>query len=169
MQRIFATFIIFFSSCSFLGSPATRTPQSQSEKDWRRDIIQESQDHLDKPFIWNTNGPDSFDCSGFVHYVLKKVLGPDMFPVAYDLSIIKQQTKKNYRSQALYFSELIQKKGGAIDCRDAKEADLIFFRAKEAQRPNHIGIIVDPRRKTFVTAQGKKIGVKIHTYQKDSY
>jgi cell wall-associated NlpC family hydrolase len=169
MRRSFAAFFILLSSCTFLSPSLKRSPQSFSEKDWRRDIIEESKDHLTKPFIWDTNGPDSFDCSGFVHYVLKKVLGPNLFPVPYDLALIKKQSKKSYKSQAVYFSELIQKKGGAIDCSDAKEGDIVFFSAKEAKRPNHIGIIVDPRRKTFIAAQGKKIGVQIHTYKEDSY
>lgn len=37
------------------------------------EVLKEAQKHLGKPYVWGANGPDSFDCSGFVSYVFKQV------------------------------------------------------------------------------------------------
>ena len=34
--------------------------------------------HLDKPYVYATAGPDTFDCSGFVCYCYKKVYGIEL-------------------------------------------------------------------------------------------
>jgi cell wall-associated NlpC family hydrolase len=34
-------------------------------------MMEEAQKHLGKPYIWSHSGPNSFDCSGFIHYVLR--------------------------------------------------------------------------------------------------
>lgn len=36
------------------------------------DVINEAKKHLGKPYVWGAAGPNSFDCSGYVSYVLKK-------------------------------------------------------------------------------------------------
>jgi len=33
-------------------------------------ILTEAMRHLGKPYVWGAQGPNSFDCSGFIHYVL---------------------------------------------------------------------------------------------------
>lgn len=35
-------------------------------------IITEAKLHLGKPYVWGTQGPNTFDCSGFVYYVYNK-------------------------------------------------------------------------------------------------
>jgi cell wall-associated NlpC family hydrolase len=35
-------------------------------------MLTEAQKHLGKPYVWGTAGPDSFDCSGYVSYVLSQ-------------------------------------------------------------------------------------------------
>ena len=37
------------------------------------EFIEDCKKHLRKPYIYGANGPDSFDCSGFVQFVLKDV------------------------------------------------------------------------------------------------
>ena len=44
------------------------------------DVINEAKKHLGKPYVWGAAGPNSFDCSGYVSYVLKQTglsLGAD--------------------------------------------------------------------------------------------
>lgn len=44
------------------------------------EVINEAKKHVGKPYVWGANGPNSFDCSGFVSYVLKQTglsLGAD--------------------------------------------------------------------------------------------
>lgn len=35
-------------------------------------LMEESQKHLGKPYVFGAKGPDSFDCSGFVCYSLRE-------------------------------------------------------------------------------------------------
>jgi murein DD-endopeptidase MepM/ murein hydrolase activator NlpD len=35
-------------------------------------IMEEAMRHLGKPYVWGASGPNSFDCSGFVWYVLRQ-------------------------------------------------------------------------------------------------
>lgn len=37
-------------------------------------IVQEAKKHIGKPYIWGAQGPNSFDCSGFIYYVYKKAI-----------------------------------------------------------------------------------------------
>ncbi|MCU0588484.1 MAG: NlpC/P60 family protein [Syntrophobacteraceae bacterium] len=39
----------------------------------RVDFIEYCKEHLGKPYIWGSNGPDSFDCSGFAQVVLARL------------------------------------------------------------------------------------------------
>src|SRR5690606_5919094 len=36
------------------------------------DIVNAARQHLGKPYIWGANGPNAFDCSGLVYYVLNQ-------------------------------------------------------------------------------------------------
>lgn len=38
-------------------------------------LVKEARQHIGKPYVHATAGPNTFDCSGFVHYVVKKVTG----------------------------------------------------------------------------------------------
>lgn len=38
-------------------------------------IVAEAMKHLGKPYVYATHGPNSFDCSGFVHYCVKQATG----------------------------------------------------------------------------------------------
>ncbi|MBD7910261.1 NlpC/P60 family protein [Clostridium cibarium] len=47
------------------------TPTETSEQK----VINEAMKHLGKPYVYNTTGPDTFDCSGFTSYVYRHALG----------------------------------------------------------------------------------------------
>jgi hypothetical protein len=38
-------------------------------------MVTEAYKHVGKPYVWATHGPDTFDCSGLVHYVVLQVTG----------------------------------------------------------------------------------------------
>jgi cell wall-associated NlpC family hydrolase len=127
-------------------------------------LIEESRLHLGKPYRWDQSGPDAFDCSGFVYYVLKKSLGADRFPLSYALG-----TMKGYRSQSVFYRDQLRKSGAAIDCRQAKPGDIVFFSPLQKGENNHIGIVTDPTNQVFITAQGRRAGVAEHSYSEGSY
>ena len=141
----------------------------QAAQTLRNKILTEAELHLGQPYVWDQAGPNGFDCSGFVHYVLKSVL-KDAFPVKYKLSEIPA----TYKNQSIYFRDLLEQAHARIDCRDAKPADIIFFPAppfpdfgQPKPPPNHIGFIKDVHFEEFITAQSTKYGVATKPYGRD--
>jgi len=55
--------------------------------DLRRKAIEIAFSHYGKPYRWGGNGPDDFDCSGFILDILKKtgVFPPDKDITAHDI------------------------------------------------------------------------------------
>jgi cell wall-associated NlpC family hydrolase len=116
-----------------------------------------------KPYVWDTNGPRSFDCSGLVHYVLRESLGPERFPLEYKLDLLP-----GYTSQSDYYHEELLKAGASISCDLAKDGDIIFFK-KAGTNPNHIGFITNSKYQYFIAAQNKLAGVRTMSYGLGSY
>lgn len=41
-------------------------------------VVAEAMKHLGAPYVWGAKGPDSFDCSGFTHYVYQVATGKEI-------------------------------------------------------------------------------------------
>ncbi|MDR0393703.1 MAG: CapA family protein [Tannerella sp.] len=113
-----------------------------------RNIIEFSKKYLNRPYRRGTNGPNTFDCSGFTHYIFKHF--------GYDLntgctSQIHQGTK--------------------IKKEELKTGDLIFFKGRNAKSTyvGHVGIVVsnDNGRISFIHACRR--GVIIEELEKSAY
>lgn len=48
----------------------------KSKADIRRQMILNAKQYLGKPYVWGANGPNAFDCSGFVNFIYKSVGKP---------------------------------------------------------------------------------------------
>lgn len=88
--------------------------------------------HLNKPYRWGGNGPNNFDCSGFILACLKSV---DLFPAFVDVTA---QDIFNYLSDKNW----VEKK-----CRGA-----ICFFGKTRYKITHIGLMIDEYK--FLGANG---------------
>ncbi len=121
--------------------------------------------HLEgKRYAWDKNGPEEFDCSGFVHYVLQESLGKFTFDLPYDLADMP-----GYSAQSLYYRDFLrQRKARLKSCQDAKPGDIVFFpqRGNEIQ---HIGIVSSKVPSKFITAQTRKKGVREEPYYEYTY
>lgn len=84
-------------------------------------IIRTAKGFLGTPYVWAANGPDSFDCSGFVHYIYATV-GVD----------VKRQSKQ------------LSETGDEIPYRKARKGDLVFFVSGTPPERDitHVGIII---------------------------
>jgi cell wall-associated NlpC family hydrolase len=129
----------------------------------RSQLVKLSLSLQSKPYVWNTNGPSSFDCSGFVHFVMNKTVGKDRFPLPYHL-----KDMPGYIYQSVYYRDYLQKARAQVDCKRSKIGDIVFF-PKTATEYNHIGIISDAHRLYFVTAQSRQMGVKELPFFAGSY
>ena len=119
-------------------SQATVSPESASLIE---DLLNEARKHIGKKYVHATRGPNTFDCSGFSHYVYKQ-FGYDVSP-----AVRYQYTQ-----------------GVKVDRKDARRGDLIFFTSRSSGgNVGHVGIIVDVDPETgeisFIHASLK--GVKI--------
>ena len=47
-------------------------PQQVSSSPVVNTVIEEAKKHIGKPYVWGATGPNSFDCSGFMYYIMKQ-------------------------------------------------------------------------------------------------
>jgi len=86
-------------------------------------VIDIAKEHLGKPYVWGKEGPDSFDCSGFVMFCYRQV------------GIRLPRTSREQ------FRE-----GEAIEIPDLKKGDLVFWsgrRGSVGATIGHVGMICD--------------------------
>lgn len=107
-------------------------------------IVTEAMSHLGAPYLWAGTTPAGFDCSGFVYYVVNRVLTND-FPRA-----IEQQMEQ----------------GTAVDWPDLRPGDLVFFENTYKEGLSHVGIYLGEGQ--FVSAGGEEVVVGVDSLN-DSY
>lgn len=84
-------------------------------------LIRHAKMFIGTPYVWAANGPDSFDCSGFVHY-LYSYAGIDV--------------KRN--------SKQLSQGGIYVPLRKVKKGDLVFFVSGTPPERDitHVGIVI---------------------------
>ena len=82
-------------------------------------IVKTAHEQLGKPYVWGAEGPNSFDCSGLVHYVFGKH---------------EVQTPRVSRDQ--------YKVGKSVSKSNLQPGDLIFSSARPDGTITHVGIYV---------------------------
>lgn len=83
-------------------------------------IAAEAQKHLDKPYVWATAGPNTFDCSGLVYYCVLQVTG--------------QSISRASRAQYTL--------GTAVAVNDRKPGDILCFNSLGNGYCEHVGIYI---------------------------
>jgi len=86
-------------------------------------VVSIAHEHLGKPYKWAAEGPDSFDCSGFVMYCYRQV-----------------GHKLPRTSREMY------KQGTPVEIPDLKKGDLVFWsgrRGTVGATIGHVGIVAD--------------------------
>lgn len=101
-------------------------------------MIRFAERYLGTPYVWAANGPDSFDCSGFVRYVYAHA--------GFDV-------KRN--------SKQLSMEGREISIVEIKKGDLIFFASGEPPERDitHVGIAIsdyDPATRNFMFIHANK-------------
>ncbi len=97
-----------------------------------------------RPYVWGATGPDQFDCSGFVHYIISSQVGSDHY--------------KFKEVKAIHYRKLLMQAHARIEPSQARAGDIVYFPAA-GSAPAHIGIITIPAKRYFLTAQGRGLGV----------
>jgi hypothetical protein len=95
---------------------------------YTENLISYARSFVGCPYIYAANGPDQFDCSGFVCFVLRK---PGLIRLGEDLS-----------AQALY--EKFRATGTFVDLRALTfPAGTLLFYGKSAKTIDHVAIVSD--------------------------
>jgi cell wall-associated NlpC family hydrolase len=149
--------LLLSTSSSILQAAPKIFPKSE-----RTLVVERALKENGKPYRWETNGPNSFDCSGFVHFVMREVVGPARFPLPYDLR------GTGYVYQSVYYRDYLKQRKAKISCSKAKKGDIVFFPSVPGI-PNHIGFITSTSPLTFFTAQSRKTGVRAAGFGKGTY
>lgn len=95
------------------------------------EVITEAKKHIGKPYSWGAEGPNSFDCSGFVSYVLKKTglsLGADRITTSSAISFLNAKGVTSYKYSS-----------SEDNPTNAKKGDLVFYYDSDGE-PIHMGI-----------------------------
>ncbi|MGB3330688.1 MAG: SH3 domain-containing protein [Thermomicrobiales bacterium] len=98
-------------------------------------IVVEAQKHLGKPYVWATRGPDTFDCSGFVHYCYLIVTGQWITPAS---------------SQQVYL-------GDYVSFENLRPGDIVCFDVDGDGSCGHTGIYVGNNQ--HINALREDVGV----------
>lgn len=101
----------------------------------QQDIITFAKSKLGSTYVYGAEGPNSFDCSGFIKYVYENVTGIDMPRTSID------QSK---------FGELVLLK-------DLKIGDLIFFDTDLDGKVNHVGMYIGDNSMIHASTSQKKV------------
>lgn len=106
------------------------------------DLLSEARRHMGKKYVWGTQGPNTFDCSGFSSYVYKQF--------GYKLS---PSSKVQYTQ------------GTPVDKKRLRPGDLVFFQGRNGKSGvvGHVGIVIsaDNEQGTFNFIHASISGVKI--------
>jgi len=90
-------------------------------------LLAEARRHLGKPYVWATAGPDSFDCSGLIHYCFRRATGQDL----------AQEFRDSHRQFQW---------GDPVQPTQARPGDLVFYDTADGSEwrlgnnASHVGI-----------------------------
>lgn len=109
-------------------------------------IIDESFKLLGIKYVWGAIGPDKFDCSGFVTYVIEKSLNIKLPRISSDIASFKKDK---------------------IGIDDLQRGDLIFFDTLKKGRVTHVGIYIGDGK--FIHASSGNASKKVTISDIDGY
>lgn len=114
-------------------------------------LVRYAMSYLGTPYVWGADGPEQFDCSGFVHYVYAH----------FDIDIPRN-------------SRLLSESGVRRNCKDIRRGDLVFFLSGDLPERDisHVGIAITDYENgnfRFVHASRGSGCVTINEYKEDFY
>lgn len=123
---------------------ATETTTTTASNPNGEAIVAYAKTFLGYPYVYGNNGPNSFDCSGFVQYVYKHF--------GYSLS-------RSSKTQA--------NDGVAVSKSNLQPGDIIIFKNSAQTEIGHVGIYIGDNQ--FIHASNSKTGVIISSLSTSAY
>ena len=127
---------IGYMSSKYLTDRITGDTSSSQKAD---KVIAEGKKHMNKPYVWGAEGPNSFDCSGFTQYVFKQAVGVSIPRVSKDQSKFGQPINRN----------------------ELKKGDLMFFDTSGSNNGvvSHVGIYMGNGQMIHGSSGAKKVKI----------
>jgi len=119
-------------------SAGTQAPEQPSTETKVDSMIAFAKAQLGKPYVLSTEGPSSFDCSGYLYYVLKN---SGVAVSRYSAAVYSQQTQ---------WSKI-------TDISSLKKGDLMFFRSSSSASISHTGIYIGNGQVIHASSGQRKI------------
>ncbi len=126
------------------GSVPSGAPPTPASTSFGRAVVDTAMNYLGYSYCRGTAGPNTFDCSGFVHYVLGR----------HGVSVS--------RSSRTQFRE-----GTPVSREDLQIGDVVFFKNTYRSGISHVGIYIGNGQ--FIHASNSRGGVKISDLDSDYY
>lgn len=104
----------------FISFNTQEEQQVVSRSDERSDLIGIAKSKLGSPYKWGADGPNSFDCSGFILYSFKEAYGINLG----------------------HSSKAMSKMGTDVSKANLLPGDLVFFTTDRSGNVNHVGIYI---------------------------
>lgn len=112
-------------------------------------ILEEAFKLIGMKYVWGAVGPDKFDCSGFVLYVIEKSINVKLPRVSSDMAVINKNK---------------------LSIKEIKRGDLIFFDTLNKNRVSHVGIYIGDNKFIHAPNSLKNVMVsEINSYYKKKF
>jgi cell wall-associated NlpC family hydrolase len=135
---------IGYMSSQYLGDKTSSNLLSSNKAD---KIIDLAKTLLEKKYVWGSEGPNTFDCSGFTQYVFKKAAGISLPRVSRDQSKFGQSVSKS----------------------QLQKGDLVFFDTEGSNNGNvtHVAIYMGNNKIIHASSsKGKVVISELDSYSK---
>lgn len=138
-----------FSKNNLLNEPQIKTQVEENKINKIEKILEEAYKLLGMKYVWGAVGPDKFDCSGFVLYVIEKSLNIKLPRVSSDMAV--------FNKTKLSFNEI-------------KTGDLVFFDTLNKNRVSHVGIYIGDNKFIHAPNSLKNVMIsEINSYYKKKF
>lgn len=132
---------------------------------YRNNIVEYAYTFLGKKYVWDCQGPDEFDCSGFTWYIFKELFNVDINETGYGVGDTTKQMTSDIGILKVY-KENDNNKKKYID--DINTGDLVFFHRQSLDEdtptisnryPGHVGVYVGNNKFIHASSDEGKIVV----------
>ena len=130
---------------------------------YRNNLIEFAMLQLDKKYVWGSQGPEEFDCSGLTYYLFKELFNIDINKNGIGLGDTTKQMTNNLGILKEYKEDDPNKKDYL---KDINIGDLIFFHKQSMEEnhpspnnryPGHVGIYLGNEKFIHASSNAGKV------------